>query len=223
MLNSQGMWASPVRGAAGLSSGERWRKLSELSCRLRGTFFLLKMALHSWTEDTHFCRSKMGRCFPKPTYYSCPPLAVERPERVLSASSLLSSVLWAESVVHRHQGLQWPATKRYLRRQVYVSEAPPTSLLTPVHPLMFGRALQICTGLEATRDCLPSLSGQLKLGKTQKLSVWTKILLPAAPQIGGIDLERGEKHSWRCSSSLLSTHSSIHTVHIQWVSLPPFS
>lgn len=61
---------------------------------LRGNFFLLKMALHSWTEYDNFCRSKMGMCFPKPTYYSCLPLAVELPERMLSASSLLSSVLW---------------------------------------------------------------------------------------------------------------------------------
>lgn len=116
----------------------------------------------------------MGRCFPKPTYYSCPPLAVELPERMLSASSPLSSVLWRPchppalgTAVTGHKEipemsynqsclataagelLGGPAPSGHLCWQfrylcsslqlaiweVYMSEAPPTSLLTPV-PLL---------------------------------------------------------------------------------------
>lgn len=75
---------------------------------------------------------------------------------------------------------------------VYMSETPLIALLTPIHFLTFGRALQICAGLEVMSDWLASLSGQLELGKAQKLLVWTKIPIPAAPQIGGNDLERGK-------------------------------
>lgn len=77
---------------------------------------------------------------------------------------------------------------------VYRSEIPLIASLTPIHSLTSGRALQICTSLEVLRNWLPSIPGHLELGKAQKLLVWAKIPVPAAPQTGGNDLGRGAKH-----------------------------
>lgn len=77
---------------------------------------------------------------------------------------------------------------------VYVIKTPLIALQKPINSLTFGRVLQLRTGLEVMSDLLLSLSGQLELGKAQELLVWTKTSVPTAPQIGGIDLERGKKH-----------------------------
>ena len=68
MLGSQGMQASPVRGAAGLSSGEGWKQVSELFWCLRGTsssFFSIEgvFALTGWRCS--FLQVEDGQVFPK--------------------------------------------------------------------------------------------------------------------------------------------------------------
>lgn len=220
------MRASPVRGAAGLSSGEGQKQVSELFCCLRGTsssFFLLKMALHSLAKGAHFCRLKMGRCFLNTTFLFVPRW-LQSCLRGCRLPPLCSAHSGGDPAAHQYQGLRWLATKRCLKcyttkaawpqlqvslpgalhplrlclkleylcsrlqRSVwgaYMSEVPLISLLTPIHSRTFGRALH----------WLPSLPSQPELGKAQKLLVWTKIPVPAAPQIGGIDLEGGKNTS----------------------------
>lgn len=91
------MRASPVRGAAGLSSGEGQKQVSELFCCLRGTsrsFFLLKTALHSLAKGAHFCRLKMGRCFLNTTVLFMPRWLQSCLRGCCLPPSLLSSLWW---------------------------------------------------------------------------------------------------------------------------------
>lgn len=70
-------------------------------------------------------------------------------------------------------------------------------------------------------DLLPNLSGQLELGKAQKLLMWTKISVPADLQIGGIGLEKG-KNTSEDAYLLLLPYPPQHSAYT--VSFPsPFS
>lgn len=143
MLSSQGMWASPARGAAGLSTGEGWKQVLEPFCFLRGTssssssslFFLLKMALCSLTTGTYFFRSRMGRCLLNSTFNSWP-RAGELPVRA-PAAPLCSAHYHGGAAARQHQGPQWLTTKRCLRCWTTSAACPQLQMILPgsLHPL----------------------------------------------------------------------------------------